>query len=764
MASTLIAQKPVVRSLADVARDDIYSVGGKAANLGELMRINVSVPPGFAITVDAYHQTISGDIAQEVTAALAELNPENTASLQQTSETVRHLVEQAPIPVELHAAILDAYHAMGKDVVAAVRSSATVEDTPEYSFAGMFETILNVRGDDALINAVRRCWASTFGARVLFYRVTRGMPAEMPVGVVVQAMLDSDKAGVMFTADPSTHERNHIVIEAAWGIGEVVVGGQVTPDHYVVDKQSRKLISKDLGYKEFMLVRDTSDGGTVKRSLTKDLRAGAQVLTTEELEQLADLAETIEAHYRTPQDIEFAIRGKNVLITQARPITTLKDVSERSATAVLVRGMGASPGTITSTVRVLRSPADASRLHEGEILVAPMTSPDWVPLMRRAGAIVTDAGGMTSHAAIVARELGVPCVVGTRDATRVLHDGQRITVDGTSGTIGPATRQPNVTVSDHPKSTAEISQPRVITATRLYVNLGEPTRAESVAKQDVDGVGLLRAEFMLLEALEHTHPRQFLEQKGEQAFVDRMCTQLEIFGRAFHARPVIYRAMDFRSNEFRGLNGGARFEPQEANPMIGYRGCHRYIKEPDLFALELRALQRARMQCPNLHLMIPFVRTGAEFARCKELIDKSELRQGVDLQLWIMAEVPSVVSWISEYARLGATGVSIGSNDLTQLMLGVDRDSDLLTDLYDERDRAVLDAIRAIIETSHDHGLTCSICGQAPSVYPGYADQLVRWGIDSISVNPDAIEATRREIARAEQRIILEHSRLPRST
>jgi pyruvate,water dikinase len=389
-----------------------------------------------------------------------------------------------------------------------------------------------------------------------------------------------------------------------------------------------------------------------------------------------------------------------------------------------------------------------------------MTSPDWVPIMRRAAAIVTDAGGMTSHAAIVARELGLPCIVGAHDATRALVTGTVVTVDGGAGTvsIGRVARDAQAIV---PGSRASAASPRgvLVTATKLYVNLAEPERAQEIAARDVDGVGLLRAEFMMLEALDHTHPRAFLAGHSGDDFVHRMAVGLRTFARAFAPRPVIYRAMDFRSNEFRNLTGGADYEPVEANPMIGYRGCQRYIREPDLFALELRALADVRGEFENLHLMIPFVRTPAELAACMRLVDASALGRDARLERWIMAEVPSVVYRLPEYAALGITGVSIGSNDLTQLMLGVDRDSELFGAGYDERDAAVLDAVRAIVTTCRTLGLTCSICGQAPSVHPEYAAMLVRLGIDSISVNVDAIDRTRHNIAVAEQSLILDAAR-----
>ena len=399
-------------------------------------------------------------------------------------------------------------------------------------------------------------------------------------------------------------------------------------------------------------------------------------------------------------------------------------------------------------------------MRAGEVLVTRMTSPDWVPIMRRAAAIVTDAGGMTSHAAIVARELGLPCIVGAHDATRVLTPGMLVTVDGSAGTVvaGNVAAEKAATVSTATVA-GPVAESRIVTATRVYVNLAEPERAVEVAARDVDGVGLLRAEFMMLQALEHMHPRAFLARRSGDEFVRSMADGLRVFAGAFSPRPVIYRTMDFRSNEFRHLVGGEPFEPNEQNPMIGYRGCFRYTREPDLFQLELRAIAEVRREFENLHLMIPFVRTGRELEACLRLLDASPLGGDARLERWIMAEVPSVVHWLPKYVEMGITGVSIGSNDLTQLVLGVDRDSELFGSGYDERDPAVLDAIRSIILGCRRLGITCSICGQAPSVHPEYAERLVEWGIDSISVNVDAIERTRRNVASAEERLLLERAR-----
>jgi pyruvate,water dikinase len=437
----------------------------------------------------------------------------------------------------------------------------------------------------------------------------QGLPAEMPVAVVVQRMVSSDKSGVMFTTDPATRDASRLVIEAVWGLGETIVQGAVTPDRHVIDKPSLAVIITEIAEKEFLLEWDQAAQQTTRVDLARDSRARAPVLTAAELLALAQLARRAEEHYGVPQDIEFAIEGPAIYLTQSRPITTLAapaaaaTASTAGSTAKpLVHGLGASPGRVSGVVRVLESPADGASMQSGEVLVTRMTSPDWVPIMRRAAAIVTDAGGMTSHAAIVARELGLPCIVGAHDATRALSTGLLVSVDGSAGTVMAGrvvdlSSTPNVSSQSAPAARAAA----YATATRLYVNLAEPSRAAEVAARDVDGVGLLRAEFMMLEALDHTHPRAFLAQRSATEFTSRMAASLRAFAEAFAPRPVIYRAMDFRTNEFRNLTGGTEYEPIEANPMIGYRGCFRYTREPELFALELQALAEVRREFENLH-------------------------------------------------------------------------------------------------------------------------------------------------------------------
>ncbi|MFO7156560.1 MAG: phosphoenolpyruvate synthase [Pseudomonadota bacterium] len=754
-----------VRGLDEVARSDTPLVGGKGANLGEMRRAGLPVPPGFVVTVDAYDAHLhQAGLQRQIEDRLQRIPVDDPERLEAASAELQSLIRRTPVPEAVRQQIAEAYARLdGGDALVAVRSSATVEDAATASFAGMFRSHLNVRGEEELLRAVRDCWASGFSARVLFYRIKRGLGlAERWIAVVVQRMVQAERSGVMFTVDPATGQSDRIVIESAWGLGETVVSGQVEPDRFVVRKSDLQILERHVADKQFELVLDPRARRNVRRDLPPE-RSRAPSLDDEHVRALVQLGLRAEEHYGTPQDMEFAFEGDALFLVQTRPVTTgLKKEEERPTEPertqgqILVRGLGASPGMATGRVRVLRSPREGRELTPGEILVAPMTTPDWVPFMRRAAAIVTDSGGSTSHAAIVSRELGLPCIVGTRKATTTLKTGELVTVDGGAGVVvagEAAARPPRLERGPARFESAPV------TATRIYVNLGEPARAAQVAELPVDGVGLLRAEFLILEALGGVHPRLLLERKQEKAFVERLAEGVTVMARAFFPRPVIYRSMDFRTNEFRGLEGGEKFEPREENPMIGYRGCYRYIREPDLFRLELEMIRTVRAQYDNLHLMIPFVRTAREFARCREIVQEAGLEPRQRFELWVMAEVPSVVYWIPEYARLGATGVSIGSNDLTQLVLGVDRDSRVVAPLFDERDPAVLDAIRRIIRRCHRSGITVSICGQAPSVYTEYAEWLVRHGIDSISVSPDAVEATRRNVAAAEARILLAAAR-----
>ncbi len=647
-----------VRWFEDLGSADAPAVGGKAANLGVLARGGFPVPPGFALPASTYLDAVEQAGIRD---RLADEGPGDPAA-------ARELITRAGLPDELRDEVVEAYHALGPRVAVAVRSSAPAEDAADNSFAGVHESIIDVTGDDELIDAVVACWTSLWTDRAIAYRAERGYEDEPTLAVVVQAMVAADRSGVMFTADPRTGDRQRLVVEAAFGLGEVLVGGQVEPDVYVLDKTTLRPLSIHGGHQE----REILAGPHGEREV--DIVAGDQgrrVLDDDELRAVGQIGVRIEDLYGRPQDIEFSFHDDRLWVLQSRPITTLGAPSDQAGDGdgatgsdaaasgtgrqrVLVEGLGAGPGVATGRARVLTSPADSASLQDGEVLVAAMTDPDWLPALRRAAAVVTDGGGVTCHAAIVGRELGRPVVVATRTATTVLTDGQLVTVDGSHGLVleGAPPAEPTTAgaVAAAPAVTA--APAAEVTATEIYVNLAVPDQAERVAALPVDGVGLLRAEFLVGEALDGRHPNLVVREGRRQEYVEGMADGVRRIARAFAPRPVVYRALDLRSNELRALEGGDD-EPEERNPMIGYRGCFRYVRDPDLFALDLDVVATVRETDPNLHLMIPFVRTRWELAACLDLLDGHRLGRDRGLKRWIMAEVPSVAYWLPAYARPG---------------------------------------------------------------------------------------------------------------
>ncbi len=759
-----------VRGFERLSRADVDFAGGKGANLGELTAAGLPVPPGFVLGAPAYAAFCDDSgLRARIAERLAAVDVEDTAELERAASEVRRMVESEPLPSRLEQAVAAAYEQLAgeeTDAAVAVRSSATAEDTESASFAGMNETLLNVRGPDAVLDAVRRCWSSLFGARTVYYRAKRGFgQADMDIAVVVQRQVEATRAGVMFTVDPASGAADHLVIEGAFGLGEAVVSGSVSPDRYVVSKRGMAIARREVRRKE-LAIEPVAGGGTATRKLEEG-EAMAPVLDDGEVRRIAELGMRIEEHYGAPQDTEWAIGGDGAIwMLQSRPITAAGGegpAPPRAARgAELVRGLGAAPGAASGEARIVSALDGAGKLAEGEVLVTHMTAPDWVPLMRRAAAIVTDSGGMTCHAAIVSRELGIPCVVGTAEATKVLRDGELVTVDATEGVVreGAMPERPAAPAAGAGASRPAAAPPGPVTGTKLLVNLSEPSQLERAAGLDVDGVGLLRAELMVVEALEGVHPRLLIEQGRGERFVERMADSLTAFANAFAPRPITYRTIDFRTNEFRGLEGGERFEPEESNPMIGYRGALRYMREPDLLGLELEAIARVwDAGHTNFHVMIPFVRTPREVVAVRAQIEAAGLLSRPGFELWVMAEVPSVLFHLERYAELGIAGISIGSNDLTQLVLGADRDSELVAEVFDERDPAVTEYIAELLARARDLDLRSSICGQAPSVYPEYAEILVRAGIEAISVNIDAVDRARRLVAAAERRVLLDSAR-----
>jgi pyruvate,water dikinase len=765
--STTAEAVEAVRGFEQLSRGDVPFAGGKGANLGELTAAGLPVPPGFVIGAPAYAAFCDGGgLRARIAERLAAVDVENSKELERAATEVREMVESEAIPDWLAHAVADAYGRLAggdPDTPVAVRSSATAEDTESASFAGMNETLLNVRGSDAVLEAVRRCWSSLFGGRTIYYRAKRGFgQADMDIAVAIQRQIHSTRAGVMFTIDPASGATERLVIEGSFGLGESVVSGSVSPDRYVVAKEGMTIERREVRRKE-LSIDSVPSGGTVTRELGEE-EAMRPVLDDEEVRRVAELGVRIEAHYGSPQDTEWAIDAEGAIwMLQSRPITAVGGESLEAAPArgaELVRGLGAAPGAASGPVRVIPSLDRAGELAEGEILVTHMTAPDWVPLMRKAAAIVTDSGGMTCHAAIVSRELGIPCVVGTAEATKVLRDGEVVTVDATEGAVREGAEAPAPSIPAGAPASGPTAPAAAVTGTKILVNLSEPSQLRRAAALDVDGVGLLRAELMIMEALEGVHPRLLIEQGRSENFVDRMADSLTSFANAFYPRPITYRTIDFRTNEFRGLEGGERFEPEEANPMIGYRGALRYVHEPDLLSLELEAIGRVwDAGHTNFHVMIPFVRTPREVVAVRGQLEEAGLFTRPGFELWIMAEVPSVLFHLERYAELGIVGISIGSNDLTQLVLGADRDSELVAEVFDERDPAVTEYLAELLSRARRLGLRTSICGQAPSVHPEYAEILVRAGIEAISVNMDTVDRARHLIAAAERRVLLDSAR-----
>ncbi|AXG09525.1 phosphoenolpyruvate synthase [Haloplanus rubicundus] len=751
--------------LEDVRSTDLGTVGGKAASLGELTEAGLPVPPGFVVTAGTYRTFIEEAGIDEELFSAVDVDSEDSEALEAAHERAHELIVETEVPEDVRAEIVEAYRSMGDgETFVAVRSSATAEDLPDASFAGQQETFLNVTEDD-LVDRVQECWASLFSQRAIYYRNQKGFPHdEVDIAVVVQTMVDAEKSGVMFTSHPSTGDPR-IIIEAAWGLGEAVVSGAVSPDNYVVDRTTGEVETMTVATKKLMHVKDDETGETVEREVPEDKR-DQQVLTQAEIDRLIELGKKVEDHYGEPQDVEWAVAGGEVYMLQSRPITTIDDGATEAEDDVdesddgddhLLSGLGASPGIASGAVRIVTKLDHLDQVSEGDVIVTEMTMPDMVPAMKRAAAIVTDEGGMTSHAAIVSRELGVPAVVGCGGATRTLEDGQIVTVDGEMGTVregAVATDEPAVepgTDDDAPVG----SRPKPITATEVKVNVSIPDAAERAAKTGADGVGLLRIEHLVL-SLGKT-PERYIADEGSEAYVKELMSGVRTVAEAFYPRPVRVRTLDAPTDEFRQLEGGED-EPDEHNPMLGYRGIRRSLDRPEVFEHELEAFKRLYEQgYENLEIMFPLVTDGSDVAAAREHMEAV----GIDPQKrdWgVMIETPASAMGVEDIVDEGVDFVSFGTNDLTQYVLAVDRNNEHVSDRFDELHPAVLDIMGDTIDACRAAGVDTSICGQAGS-HPKMVDFLVRKGITSISANIDAVADVFEEVDRVESRLILDSVR-----
>ncbi|WP_395022335.1 phosphoenolpyruvate synthase [Dongia sp.] len=790
--------KALILWLDQVRNVDVSSVGGKNASLGEMLgnlgTLGVRVPPGFATTATAYRRFVAHNgLAKVIEAELSRVSASGD-DLGDAGQAVRAAFLKGEWPAETAAAIRDGYAELGRrcgktDIAVAVRSSATAEDLPDASFAGAQETFLNISGEAALLDACRRCFASLFTDRAIVYRVAKGfghLDVALSIGIERMVRSDLGSSGVMFTLDTETGFDKVVVINAAWGLGELVVQGSVDPDEYEIYKpflsspNLAPIIERALGQKSRKMVYATGhQAATTEEVATTEAERAAFVLSDGEILSLARWGQAIERHYGRPMDIEWAKDGESgeIFIVQARPETvqshktaaTLRNYKIQSKGECLLKGLSIGDSVAVAPVCVIEGPGDIHKFVDGSILVTATTDPDWVPVMKRAAAIVTDHGGRTSHAAIVSRELGLPAVVGTRNATATLRNGETVTVSCAEGDQGYIYRgAAKFTVEDIALGTIPA------TRTKVMINLADPASASRWWRLPSDGVGLARMEFVIANQI-RVHPMalaHFPEIKDptvaaeierltrgyadkSEYFVENLACALAKIAAVHHPAPVIVRTSDFKTNEYAHLLGGAGFETAEENPMLGFRGASRYYSPRylDGFALECRALRRLREQLGfrNVIVMIPFCRSLDEADQVLGVMAANGLKRGTNgLEVYMMCEIPANVILARQFADR-FDGFSIGSNDLTQLTLGVDRDSELLAPLFDERNEAVKWMIAHAIAEAHAGGIKVGLCGQAPSDHPDFAEFLVSCGIDSISVDPERFLQVKRHIAAAEK-------------
>lgn len=767
--------------LSEIGKKDIAIGGGKGANLAEMYNIDLPVPPAFIVTAQAFATFLrESKVRDKILGIVNKINLENTVELESKAKEIQHIIIASEMPKELAAEIIESYETLGVEkpteatnllskaepVFVAVRSSATTEDLSTASFAGQQETFLNVKGNEALLDAVKKCWASLFTARAIYYRSKKGFSHETSyIAVIVQKMINSDKSGVTFTINPLTNNKNEIVIEAVFGLGEGVVSGTIEPDNYVIAKTNLELKSKRLGKKKLLFMRD-AEGKTIKKELPEK-EWDKQVLTNHELKSLANYAIEIEEHYKWPQDIEWAIEKDKIYIVQSRPVTTVeKEVKKAKIEGkVLLEGLAASAGVANGVVKVIYELKDLNKIKEGDILVTRMTNPDMVVTMQKAKAIVTDEGGLTAHAAIVSREIGLPCVVGTKNATNILKDGQIVTVDGTNGKIYEGKIETKE-IKEEIKIKEEKPAPPVLAkmlippevreafetakkrkeeakGTLVKVNCDLPDVAERAAATGADGVGLVRIEFIIAKG--GIHPAEYVRKKETEKYSRLLADGIERIAKAFAGKPVWVRTSDIRTDEYRNLQG-AQDEPHEDNPMLGWHGIRRGLDVLEILKAEFKAIKLLHDKgYKNVGIMLPFLIRTEELKKAKELCREIGLKPREDVEFGVMIETPASCMIIEDLCAEGIDFISFGTNDLTQLTLGIDRNNERLARLYDEMHPGVLRLLEMVISVCKTFGVKTSICGQAGSRVE-MAKFLAKKGISSISANIDSVELIREAI------------------
>ncbi len=768
----------------DIRKENLAQAGGKGANLGEMWNNNFPIPPGFVITAQTYKEFIEETgIKDRIISLLSGLDVEDTDKLQKAAEKVQELITSTEIPEEIKEEITDSYDVLGlkkksgvtqimegKGEFVAVRSSATAEDLPSASFAGQQATFLNIRGREFFLHAVRDCWASLYTARAIYYRIKNNFPHEKVfIAVVVQKMVNSEKSGVMFTVNPSTNNLDEMVIEGALGLGEYVVSGTINPDLYIVDKKSLEITKRELKRQGIKLIRNQETGKNIQVEIDEE-EEKLQVLSDREIVELARIGKKIEEHYSAPQDIEWAVEKGQIYIVQSRGITTLTargkigskerddGISRKDADTeegkILVKGETACAGAASGPVVIIKDARELNRVKKGDVLVTYMTNPDMVPAMQKAAAIVTDEGGLTSHAAIVSREMGTPCIVGTEVATKILKEGQIVTVNATRGLVYEGIVEVKKIMPREVPSRSYA--PSIVTATDVKLILDFPEKAEEASLLHVDGVGLVRLEFIIAEG--GIHPAEYIRQDRDEDYTELLVKGIGRIAQAMKGKPVWVRNSDMRSDEYRNLEGGDK-EPQETDPMIGWHAIRRLLDEPRILKAEFAAIKKLHEQgMTNVGIMIPFVIRAEEVKKAKEILREAGMEPCKDVEFGIMVETPAACWEIERICREGISFVSFGTNDLTQTTLGIDRNNERIQKHFDEMHPAVIGELAMVIRACKRHHVKTSICGQAGS-RPEMVEFLVHQGIDSISVNMDVVDTVREIVAKTEKKLLLEAER-----